>query len=430
MDLTERFRSHHDAERRLGNILKIEPHSRRSVVEWEAARTDLDGMTPPKERCVYLHVPFCDSICSFCNLNRKMGLEPEVAAYGDFLVEEIRKYAALPYVQKEEFRAVYFGGGTPTILDKVSLKKVIDALHTYLPLAEDCEMTMESTLHNLPPSKVAFLQDLGVNRLSLGIQSFSDRGREVLNRTGKGEFCIDRIGEFREIFHGILGVDIIYSYPEQKREEVLRDAELVYGLGIDGVSFYSLMIHEGSVLGGKIKNGTIEFDRSLDQDLANHNAFYQYLHGKGYEMLELSKLVRPGRDEYRYIKIRYANGDVLPLGNGAGGRLGPYRVYQRGPGMTMVSPINSSYDHLHHILGFLQYGSYNGDTLLPLLNHVEETELIRTLDRYRRGGLLELKNERYNLTPDGVFWGNNLAVDLIETFSQQILKKGVPAYAY
>ncbi|MDC7218671.1 MAG: coproporphyrinogen-III oxidase family protein [Spirochaetales bacterium] len=428
MYIKERFRSHHDAEHRLGKLLGIEAHSRKSVMEWDEAAQKLKNETPKKGRCIYFHVPFCDTICSFCNLNRRKGMEDEVKNYADYLLEEIKKYASHPYVQEEEFNTVYFGGGTPTILDEGALEKVLTALFKYLPMAKECEITMESTLHNLTPSKVEFLQDLGVNRLSLGVQSFSDRGREILNRTGGRDFCIDRIGTFREIFHGTLGADIIYSYPEQTKSQVLDDASLIHDLGIDSVSFYSLMIHDKSVLGGKIDRGEIVFDRSLKEDRENHNSFYSYLTNRGYELLELSKLVRPGRDEYRYIKNRYANGDVLPLGQGAGGRLGLYRIYNMAPGKTMVSPLDKDYDRLHHILGFLQYGLYDPNHILPYLGRDLEEEYGSDLKRYVSQGFLELKQGEYKLTPDGIFWGNNLAVDLLEKYGKRILK-GEVCYA-
>jgi len=411
----ERYRSHHDAEAKLASILGLYAHSRSGTVDWEDVERPLYSAPPSGRRCIYIHVPYCDTICEFCNLNRTARGHTDLDAYTEYLIKEIEWYARYPYIRDGQFDAIYFGGGTPTILQTEQLSLVLRALRDSFHLSEDCEITLESTLHNLPAEKSARLQQEGVNRLSLGVQTFSSRGRSFLGRTGDAEYAIARLRAIRQLFSGVLGIDIIYSYFDQSLEEVAHDASLCSDLSLDGASFYSLMIHDGSSLGQRIAKGEIPFGRSLEDDRQRHNRFYEDMHAGGYEMLELSKLVRPGRDEYRYIRIRYENGDVLPIGAGAGGQLAGYRIYSMAQGRRFASKIEPAYAQYHRVLGHLQFGCYDLTTLSEELGPDSYAPLRERMDYFVRNGMLVPEtDDLYTLTADGIFWGNNIAVDILK----------------
>lgn len=390
---------------------------------WGNVKTQLNGMEAGARRggAIYIHVPFCDRICSFCNLNREKGQRDIIDSYTEYLLSEIEEMSNITYVRSEEFQEVYFGGGTPTFLSASALERVINAIRNRLPLSGDCEISMESTLHNLPPAKLAVLKDLGVNRLSIGIQTFSDKGRRMLERTGNRKYCLDSLEAIRANFNGILSLDIIYSYPGQSEQDLIDDAKNFVDLELDGTSFYPLMIHKGSSLAESLRNGTVEFCRTEETERKKHNLFISILEEAGYEVLELSKLVKPGRDDYRYIRLRYDNRTILPLGRGAGGRLGPYSVYNLAPGRRMTASVNPQFDSYHRILGQLQYGNYSIDQLTELTGPKAKSTTITALDIYRNQGFLRGKAGNERLSPDGIFWGNNIAVDYLK----RIIKPGI-----
>ena len=411
-----RLRSHHDAEHRLATALGTQSNSRRAGVSWNTIESALKANPPSKRRCVYFHVPYCDKICSFCNLNRQRCQGIDLEAYTQYLIGEIHTYARFPYVHLGSFDAVYFGGGTPTVLSGDQFERILSALRSTLNLSPNCEITVESTLHNLPTEKVRQLAENGVNRFSIGVQTFSTSGRITLNRTWNPERAVQRLSEIRTVFSGVLGIDIIYSYPDQTIADVRADAAYCHQLKLDGVSFYSLMIHDGSTLGKRIASGRITFDRSITEDLARHNCFYSSMRKHGYRLLELSKLVIPGRDEYRYIRIRYGNGDVLPIGAGAGGKLAGYRIYSMAPGRRVASPVHREYCAYHEVLGLLQFGIYSPSAIAEKLGFAHTEALENRMEFFRGQGLLTAPNNgTYQLTADGVFWGNNVAVDILET---------------
>jgi oxygen-independent coproporphyrinogen-3 oxidase len=416
-----RYRSHHDAEYALRNFLGIDKSKRERIPEEKMLET-LNAIPEKNERVIYFHVPYCDKLCSFCNLNRKFcsGSKEErndtLAQYADYLCSEIKRHASYNYIKDKPFSSVYFGGGTPTIFSTPQLRKVLDTLNEYLPLSDDCEFTLETTLHNLDHEKVAVMMERGVNRLSVGIQTFNNNGRVVLNRTGDNAEAVRRLKELRQQFDRTLCMDIIYSYPGQSFENIQNDANSIIDCNVDSVSFYSLMLHDESALSKQIQAGRVVFDRTLESDNRYHNSFYESLTQRGFEMLELSKLVKPGRDEYKYIKLKYQNADVLPLGNGAGGRLRDISIYRMAPGMSMCADANAEFDFFHELLGKMQYGQYDLNFYKAILSEEEFDSFEETFNELKgKGFFVRQEADYYTLNVEGVFWGNNIAVELMKS---------------
>ena len=225
----------------------VAPSKRPDMVSEDELWEFLESAPDESEGVIYIHVPFCDNICSFCSMNRTK-LEDELDDYTKFLLSEIEKYSATNYLKSKKIGSVYFGGGTPTILKERHLEQVIGTLKSRFNILPECEFSLESTLHNLNLSKLRLLGELGVNRYSIGVQTFSEAGRKLLNRTHSSDGAIKHLSTLREKFEGMLCVDIIYNYPNESVEEVVKDAKLVRELGIDSASFYSLQFLEGSVL--------------------------------------------------------------------------------------------------------------------------------------------------------------------------------------
>jgi oxygen-independent coproporphyrinogen-3 oxidase len=397
-----------------------------SAVEARLRKLPLDG---GGKRGIYIHVPHCDKICSFCNLNRTERKGADLDAYAASIAGEIKTYGAFPYIREQAFNAVYFGGGTPTVFTTEQFSLIMDALHQHIPLADDCEITVESTQHNLGAKKAAALEGMGVTRFSIGIQTFSGRGRKILGRTYSEEKALEDLHELRAAFKGTLGIDIIYSYPDQSLEEINRDAEICVSSGVDSVSFYSLMIQKGSALSKSLDQGEIQLVRNIESDRERHNLFYNKLIESGFAMLELSKLVRPGKDAYRYIHIQYENGDLVPIGSGAGGRIAGFQIYSMAPGRRFVNPGNMDYDQYYRLLGELQFGSYDPSRMARFLGPAVERAILKKVRELSSLGFLvpSAQSGVWALSPDGVFWGNNIAVEVLR--AAITAKKGEPAHA-
>ena len=149
-------------------------------------------------------------------MNRKMVPLTGLGQYYTMLEKEFDEAGRTPYVKGRDFDVVYCGGGTPTVFTPAELERILEAFTRNFTLSGRAGWTVETTLHNLSDEKIEMLSNSGVNRLSIGIQTFADRGRKLLGRTGDQEARLEQV---RHLFSGVLGIDIIYSYPEQTSRE-------------------------------------------------------------------------------------------------------------------------------------------------------------------------------------------------------------------
>ena len=369
------------------------------------------------EDCViYFHIPFCDNICSFCSMNRTK-LADELDSYSEFLLGEIAKFGKTEYLKSKKIKSIYFGGGTPTTLKENHFERIFAAIFEKFSVDETCEISLESTLHNLSVEKIKFLQNIGVNRFSIGIQTFSDHGRKFLNRVYNGKGAIKKLANLRENFDGLLCTDIIYNYPNQSLDDVKFDAKQILDLNIDSTSFYSLMYFDGAKLS---KDGK-EFEYDLQTDLNLHNEFAKTLLDSGkFELLELTKLARKNRDTYEYIRHTHKGTDILPLGNGAGGKIAGFGMFGMA-GRKMISKISPKQAEFEKLCNLFQYDCLD---LSEFKNLSEQTcnELFEFLKKCENLGLAELSHGKFRLNLNGVFWGNNIAVNCANIIKKEFIK--------
>ena len=193
-----------------------------------------------KPRLLYIHVPFCEKLCPYCSFNRIVFDEPLCRDYFRALRKEILLYKESGF----DFRGIYVGGGTPTIL--------IDELEETLALARDCfqivEISVETNPNHLTETNLTALKRAGVNRFSVGVQSFDNRLLKDMDRYekyGSGE-------EIRDRLKGILGrfdtlnADMIFNFPSQRPDSLNRDLDILMDIGVDQITYYPLMVSDST----------------------------------------------------------------------------------------------------------------------------------------------------------------------------------------
>jgi anaerobilin synthase len=354
---------------------------------------------------IYIHVPFCTKICTFCNMRRS--LQAPSKEYADLIVEEIKEYSKLEYVKNTVFDAVYFGGGTPTTLSSADLTKILRELKSELRFTEDAEFTVETTVTQLQEEKWRTLIDEGVNRFSVGIQTFSDEGRKLMGRIGSGDKAYELLKALKQM-NVTVSMDLIYNYPGQTMEDLYEDLNKIIELDLDGFSMYSLI---------DMKETKISEAQGQDNDEKMFFAISEHMEKAGYRFLELTKMVK--RDSYRYIMNRHTGVDTLPLGAGAGGSM---------RGIAMMNPINldeyrDSIRNFNRRVGMEFLPSYKemvcfkGDVQTVRLPR--NTELYKDKEEYKdilnkliENEMVYKKGEEFYLTTKGVYWGNTISREL------------------
>lgn len=279
---------------------------------------------------VYIHIPFCLSKCRYCGFNSTPAPSIEqVERYCRALQQEIR-------ISKFEFRnltTVYFGGGTPTVLDPKNISGIISALREKSGIREEAEVTIEANPETVDPTKLRSLWDMGFNRLSLGVQSFDDGTLKFLGRVHDCKKALQAFEQARRAGFNNVGIDLIYGVPEQGLGQWRSELEKAAELDPEHISAYSLTYEPGTEFTAWRDSGRImPCQEELEAEM--FLTAIDILDKAGYQHYEVSNFAKPGyrsRHNLNYWKC----GDYLGLGAGAhshqGGRrwanVVPYAEY-------------------------------------------------------------------------------------------------------
>ena len=413
----KRYKSHHDST---GLISKYVPSEKADKSSFEAM---LEIKPDDRKKAIYVHTPYCDKICSFCNLNRKQ-LDGSLDSYAEYIASEFDKYGQTTYFKESTFDVIFFGGGTPTVYKPKQLEIILQSIQRNVKLGENYEFTFETTLHNLTEEKLEVMMKYGVNRLSVGIQTFSERGRIFYNRTYSKNEVIERLKKLKNFFKGEVCVDIIYNFPNQTIEEVIEDARIVKKLELGSASFYSLMVHEGSKLSKDIEAEKVIMEEDMKKDYLLYSHFVdEMLRENKYHILELTKIAKNGGDTYQYIQVRNSDGDTFPIGVGAGGSVQGIGVFRMNKEMSFYSKQTEYHAKFAKLSGIMQFPIISKESIKAILNEEEYKYFCEKMKNYEEEKLVIEKENSFNFTKDGVFWGNNLSIDIIGYILDKVFNK-------
>lgn len=262
---------------------------------------------------LYVHVPWCLRKCPYCDFNshEAKGEIPE-RAYVDALIADLE--ATLPSVWGRRAHAIFFGGGTPSLLSAESIDRLLAAIRARLPLEPDAEITLEANPGTAEQGKFRGFRDAGVNRLSLGIQSFDEAKLVALGRV-HGSTEAHRAAELALATFGNVNLDLMYALPGQSREEALADLRAALSHAPTHLSAYHLTIEPNTAF-AHAPPVLPPDDEAADMQEAIESA----LDCAGYVHYETSAFAQPGR-ECRHNLNYWRFGDYLGIGAGAHAKL-------------------------------------------------------------------------------------------------------------
>jgi len=189
---------------------------------------------------IYIHIPFCKKKCNYCAFNSKVGKSFEIENYVGALIAEIKNRSAF-----ENVETIYFGGGTPSILTISQLEKIFTAIQANFNVKQNAEITIEVNPGTVDENFLRGLKNLGVNRLSIGCQSFDDKILKILGRIHNSKTALDTVTTAKKFFENI-SVDLMYGLPNQTLKNLREDLKIISALDIQHISIYGLEIEEGT----------------------------------------------------------------------------------------------------------------------------------------------------------------------------------------
>jgi oxygen-independent coproporphyrinogen-3 oxidase len=259
---------------------------------------------------LYVHVPFCAAICNYCNFNRVL-FDPDLKAkYVSAVLAEIAAAG-----DGSPADTIYFGGGTPSLLEPSEVRAIIDALAGAFALAPASEITLEANPETTTAERLAAFRDAGVNRLSFGVQSFRDTELRRLSRLHTASRAEMAVTEARHARFDNISLDLMMWLPEQDVASWLASVDRLIALAPEHASLYMLELYPNAPLREEMARS--QWSQAPDDDVA---AMYveamDRLEGAGYRQYEISNVSRPGRESRHNLKY-WRDGQWCGFGPGA-----------------------------------------------------------------------------------------------------------------
>lgn len=277
----------------------------------------------------YVHLPYCETKCLYCGFFGGRHSLDAGQKYLESLFWEIDAKENLPSTLKEPINALYLGGGTPTALEAKQLYELITKLRKKLPLANDCEITVEGRIFNFDNEKMEACLEAGANRFSLGVQTFNTAIRQSLGRVEPREKLMERLAHLASYNQAAVVIDLIYGLPGQSIADWHDDINTFLTLPLDGVDLYQLKVFPDSALAKAIKNGKIAPvapDSSLVDYFTTGN---EIMKDARFRKLSISHWGRGSRERNIYNPLAKLRTDCLNFGSGAGGALHDYFLFNQ-----------------------------------------------------------------------------------------------------
>lgn len=360
-------------------------------------------------KSVYIHIPFCDSICSYCDFCKFLKNDNWIDKYLNALNKEIKeKYNG------EIIETIYIGGGTPSCLSLEQLQKLFDIIKIF-KTSKNIEFTFECNIENISEEKLKLLYKNGVNRLSIGIQTFNQKYLNYLNRNHNDQMIIERIKIAKDIGFKNINIDLIYALPNQTLEELNNDLDKFLKLDISHISTYSLIIEPNTKL-------SISNEKNIDEELdyEMYKLICSKLKENGYNHYEISNFARIGY-ESKHNLTYWNNEEYYGFGIGASGYINSIRYDNT---RSINKYLSGNYEFESHkldikeqienefILGFRKINGINKNDFKSKYNiDIKSIEIVNKL--LIENKLLEDKKNIY-INQEYIYISNEILVNFID----------------
>ncbi|GIN60401.1 coproporphyrinogen III oxidase [Robertmurraya siralis] len=333
----------------------------------------------------YIHIPFCEHICHYCDFNKVFLQGQPVDEYINSLKKEME--LTLQEVPTSHLRSIFVGGGTPTALNERQLAALCQGIHDYLPFNQDTEFTFEANPGDLSKEKLQILYEAGVNRLSFGVQTFNDELLKRIGRVHRGADVFTSIALAKAAGFENISVDLIYSLPGQTLADFRETLATSFSLDIQHYSGYSLIIEPKTVFYNLMRKGRLPLPGE-DAEAAMYEELMEQMDKHGYLQYEISNFAIPGY-ESRHNLTYWNNNEYYGFGAGA-------HSYVKGLRRSNVGPLKKYMDPLEN--GKLPVFEENKPTKAEQM----EEEMFLGL-RKNEGVSIERFIERYGISPVDLF---------------------------
>jgi len=372
---------------------------------------------------IYIHIPFCRKACFYCDFHFSvsLGLQTEIV---DAIVLEAKRRKT--FLGDEEVETIYFGGGTPSVLTINEWDQILGALHEEFSIAKDAEITVECNPDDLTEEYVKMLKLIGVNRLSVGIQSFNEEHLQWMNRSHTAEQSVNCIQLAADIGFKDITIDLIYGLPQLSAEEWKQTVKSALALPINHLSAYSLTLEENTPYHKLVAQ--TKYKRP-DDDLASdhYDILIKGINAQGWEHYEVSNFCKA--DNYSRHNTAYWQGKkYLGLGPSAHSYDGVHRYWNISNNkeyLSLISSNNKTYEmeeltainrlNEYLLTGLRAKWGVDTDVLKKEHNYDIDLRYAEELNYWLSVGWIERKGTTVCLSDKGLLFADFVASELFST---------------
>ena len=366
----------------------------------------------------YIHIPFCEHICFYCDFNKVFLEGQPVDEYVDMLLREMQ--LTMAQTPDEKIETIYVGGGTPTTLNEKQLDRLLTGMKKILPFQLGNEFTFEANPGDLSVEKLKVLHDHGVNRLSMGVQSFNDDLLKKIGRIHKVKDVYQSIANARQVGFENISIDLIYRLPGQTEADFKNSLVKALELELPHYSTYSLILENKTIFYNLMRQGKLPLPTE-DEEANMYQMAIDLMAEKGRKQYEISNYALPGFESQHNL-IYWKNEKYYGFGAGAHGYLGGHRYQNNGPIQQYLEPLREnrlpilrtqqlSIEEKIEEEMFLGLRKLEGVSIQHFFDkfQVSVFEVYQeVIDSLVADGLLEVTLDKIRLTEKGKFLGNEV----------------------
>ncbi|MED3548926.1 radical SAM family heme chaperone HemW [Cytobacillus praedii] len=287
-------------------------------------------------KAAYIHIPFCEHICHYCDFNKVFLKGQPVDEYLDSLAEEIKM--TLNETPTELLDTIFIGGGTPTALNEQQLEKLCQIIKTYLPYSNETEFTFEANPGDLSEEKLRTLYQAGVNRISFGVQTFNEELLKRIGRAHRAKDVFQSIDLAKKTGFENISIDLIYSLPGQTLADFKETLATAFSLDIQHYSGYSLIIEPKTVFYNLMRKGKL-LSPGEDVEAEMFEVLMEEMEKRGFKQYEISNFSKPGYESKH--NLTYWNNEwYYGFGAGAHSYVNGSRISNHGPLKKYMNSVN------------------------------------------------------------------------------------------
>ncbi|ELT99882.1 hypothetical protein CAPTEDRAFT_158826 [Capitella teleta] len=288
-----------------------------SASSLQSASTSTEHKKRTEEAALYVHWPYCEKRCTYCNFNKYINPSVDHERMRKCLVTETQSLLEISRVSL--IKSIFFGGGTPSLAHPETIGKVIETVKRSVNLAADAEVTLEANPTSTEEKALKEFKSAGINRVSIGLQSLNPADLKVLGRTHSAEDALRCLDTARSLFPGKTSVDIIFGCPDHKTSTLIEDLARVVDLCDDHISLYQLTLERGTALFKHVMDRDLYLP-SPDAMADMYEASLTFLEEQDFRRYEVSNFARTKSAQSSHNQSYWEGGQFIGVGPGAHSR--------------------------------------------------------------------------------------------------------------